>query len=81
VINRGVKMPYPMRKKESDMKLPLKKIDKEDVMMFFELDIDNCLLTRKDFCEVIASFINDPISTSKLYREEINLYFEERRDL
>ena len=74
-------MPYPMRKKESDMKLPLKIIDKEDVMMFFELDIDNCLLTRKDFCEVIASFINDPISTSKLYREEINLYFEERRDL
>ena len=74
-------MPYPMRKKESDMKLPLKIIDKEDVVMFFELDIDNCLLTRKDFCEVIASFINDPISTSKLYREEINLYFEERRDL
>ena len=74
-------MPYPMRKKESDMKLPLKKIDKEDVMMFFEVDIDNCLLTRKDFCEVIASFINDPIPTSKLYREEINLYFEERRDL
>jgi len=74
-------MPYPMKKKESDMKLPLKIIDKEDVMMFFELDIDNCLLTRKDFCEVIASFINDPISTSKLYRDEINLYFEERRDL
>ena len=74
-------MPYPMRRKESDMKRPFKKINKEDVMMFFELDIDNCLLTRKDFCEVIASFINDPISTSKLYREEINLYFEERRDL
>lgn len=74
-------MPYPMRKKESDMKLPLKIIDKEDVVMFFELDIDNCLLTRKDFCEVIASFINDPISTSKLYREEIDLYFEERRNL
>ena len=74
-------MPYPMRKKESDIKLPLQKIDKEDVRRFFELDIDNCLLTRKDFCEVIASFINDPISTSKLYREEINLYFEERRDL
>ena len=74
-------MPYPMKKKESDMKLPLKKIDKEDVMMFFELDIDNCLLTKKDFCEVIASFINDPISTSKLYRDEINLYFEERKNL
>ena len=70
-----------MKKKESDMKLPLKKIDKEDVMMFFELDIDNCLLTKKDFCEVIASFINDPISTSKLYRDEINLYFEERKNL
>ena len=74
-------MPYPMKKKESDMKLPLKIIDKEDVVMFFELDIDNCLLTRKDFCEVIASFINDPISTSKLYRDEINLYFEERKNL
>jgi hypothetical protein len=74
-------MPYPMKKKESDMKLPLKKIDKEDVMTFFELDIDNCKLKKKDFCEVIASFINDPISTSKLYREEINLYFETRRNL
>tara|TARA_B100000424_G_C22802520_1_gene430361 strand:- start:182 stop:370 length:189 start_codon:yes stop_codon:yes gene_type:complete len=62
------------------MKLPLKKIDKEDVMMFFELDLDNCKLTRKDFCQVIASFINDPISTSKLYRDEINLYFETRKD-
>mgnify|MGYP003108531175 FL=1 len=74
-------MPYPMTKKESSMKLPLKKIDKEDVMMFFELDIDNCKLNKKDFCEIIASFINDPISTSKLYREEINLYFETRRNL
>ena len=60
------------------MKLPLKKIDKEDVMMFFELDIDNCLLTRKDFCEIIASFIKDPIKTRDHYLEEINLYFEER---
>jgi hypothetical protein len=60
------------------MKLPLEKIDKEDVMMFFELDIDNCLLTRKDFCEIIASFIKDPIKTRDHYLEEINLYFEER---
>jgi len=64
-------MPYPMTKK----------ITKEDVSMFFELDIDNCKLKKKDFCEVIASFINDPISTSKLYRDEINLYFEERKNL
>ena len=64
-------MPYPM----------IKKITKEDVAMFFELDIDNCKLKKKDFCELIASIINDPISTSKLYREEINLYFETRRDL
>ena len=64
-------MPYQMTKK----------ITKKDVAMFFELDIDNCKLKKKDFCEVIASFINDPISTSKLYREEINLYFETRRDL
>jgi len=63
------------------MKLPLKKIDKEDVMMFFELDIDNCKLKKKDFCEMIASFINDPISTSKLYKDEINLYFETRKEL
>tara|TARA_R100000995_G_C3380649_1_gene75842 strand:+ start:315 stop:506 length:192 start_codon:yes stop_codon:yes gene_type:complete len=63
------------------MKLPLEKIDKEDVMMFFELDIDNCKLKKKDFCEIIASFINDPIPMSKLYRDEINLYFETRRDL
>ncbi len=54
------------------------KIDKEDVMMFFELDIDNCLLTRKDFCEIIASFIKDPIKTRDHYLQEINLYFEER---
>ena len=52
-----------------------KKITKEDVAMFFEMDIDNCKLKKKDFCEIIASFINDPISTSKLYKDEINLYF------
>jgi hypothetical protein len=71
VIRKGVNMPYPMAKK----------ITKEDVAMFFELDIDNCKLKKKDFCEIIASFINDPISTSKLYKDEINLYFETRRDL
>ena len=71
MIRKGVNMPYPMTKK----------ITKEDVSMFFELDIDNCKLKKKDFCEVIASFINDPISTSKLYRDEINLYFEERKNL
>jgi len=74
-------MPYPMKKKESDMKLPLKIIDKEDVIMFFELDIDNCNLTRKDFCEIISSFINDPVLVSNLYRDEINDYFQTRRDL
>jgi|TARA_R100000329_G_C7503444_1_gene177233 hypothetical protein len=47
-------------------------------MMFFELDIENCKLKRKDFCEIIASFINDPNSTSDWYRQEMNLYFEER---
>ena len=60
------------------MKLPLDKIDKEDVILFFELDIDNCLLTRKDFCEIIASFIKDPIKTRDHYLNKINLYFEER---
>jgi len=35
-------------------------------------------LTRKDFCEIIASFIKDPIKTRDHYLEEINLYFEER---
>jgi len=74
-------MPYPMRRKESDMKRPFKKINKEDVMMFFELDINNCLLKKEDFCGIVASFINDPIPMSKLYRDEINLYFETRRDL
>ena len=62
------------------MKLPLKKIDKEDVIMFFELDIDNCKMKQEDFCELIASFINNPTSTSKLYRDEINLYFKTRID-
>ena len=64
-------MPYPMAKK----------ITKEDVAMFFEMDINNCLLKKEDFCGIVASFINDPISTSKLYKDEINLYFETRRDL
>ena len=37
-------MPYPMEKK----------ITKEDVVMFFELDINNRKLKKKDFCEIIA---------------------------
>lgn len=50
----------------------------ERIEQFFELDLENCLLTRKDFCEIIASFIKDPIKTRDHYLEEINLYFEER---
>ena len=63
-------MPYPMKRK----------ITKEDVKMFFKLDIDDCKMTRKDFCEVIASFMNEPISTSEFYMSEMNLFFEDRKE-
>ena len=54
------------------------KIKPHHVELYFELDLDNCDLTKKDFCGIIADFIRKPKKTSKYYQKEIETYFEER---
>tara|TARA_R100000329_G_C7511470_1_gene180136 strand:- start:374 stop:559 length:186 start_codon:yes stop_codon:yes gene_type:complete len=54
------------------------KIKPHHVELYFELDLDNCDLTRKDFCKIISEFIQKPKKTSKYYKQEIKTYFEER---
>lgn len=56
------------------------KIDVSDVIQFFEIDLDNSLMDGEDWCEIITEFINHPISMSKLYKNELKLYQEERKN-
>jgi|10_taG_2_1085330.scaffolds.fasta_scaffold241218_3 hypothetical protein len=36
---------------------------------YFDLDVDNCLMTRKDFCNCITDIMNNP--------KEIDYFFDE----
>jgi len=47
---------------------------KEVVNQYFETDLDNCLLTQTDFCNIIADILNNP----QPLKDEIREYFKER---
>ena len=47
---------------------------KEVVNQYFETDLDNCLLTQTDFCNIISEILNDP----KELKDEIIEYFKIR---
>ena len=57
-----------------DIKLP-----KEALIQYFELDLDNCLLTRKDFCNIITKIINDPKEINSLI-DELIIWANDRRE-
>ena len=50
------------------------KYTKEVVNQYFETDLDNCLLTQTDFCNIIADILDDP----QWLKDEIIEYFEIR---
>ena len=47
---------------------------KEIVNQYFETDLDNCLLTQTDFCNIISDILNDP----QWLKDEIAEYFKTR---
>ena len=49
-------------------------ITKAEVNQYFETDLNNCLLTQTDFCNIIADILDDP----QWLKDEIIEYFEIR---
>ena len=47
---------------------------KDMVNQYFETDLDNCLLTQTDFCNIISDILNDP----QWLKDEIVEYFKIR---
>ena len=41
------------------------------LIQFFDLDIDNCLMTREDFCHCITDIMNNPKEIDYLFNELI----------
>ena len=50
---------------------------KEVVNQYFETDLDNCLLTQTDFCNIISDILTNPLTIDNI-KEEIKEYFKER---
>tara|TARA_R100000700_G_scaffold21470_1_gene28179 strand:- start:472 stop:966 length:495 start_codon:yes stop_codon:yes gene_type:complete len=38
----------------------MKKLSYNALIQYFDLDVNNCLMAREDFCNIITDFINDP---------------------
>jgi len=51
-------------------------ITKDMVNQYFETDLDNCLLTQTDFCNIISDVLNDP----QWLKDEIAEYFKTREN-
>jgi hypothetical protein len=49
-------------------------ITKAEVNQYFETDLNNCLLTQTDFCNIIADILDDP----QWLKDDIIEYFEIR---
>ena len=50
---------------------------KEVVNQYFETDLDNCLLTQTDFCNLISDILTNPLTIDNI-KDEIKEYFKER---
>ena len=55
-----------------------KKITEEHLIKYFEIDLDNCILTNKSWVTYLAKLINDPIGETNDWHKEIEEYWEER---
>ena len=59
----------------------MKRLSYNALIQYFDLDRNNCLLTREDFCNIITDFINDPERTRKAYLEELKTWINERAEV
>ena len=50
---------------------------KDVVNQYFETDLDNCLLTQTDFCNLISDILTNPLTIDNI-KDEIKEYFKER---
>ena len=50
---------------------------KEKVNQYFETDLDNCLFTQTDFCNIISDILRNP----KPLKDDIREYFKIREDV
>ena len=55
-----------------------KTITLEHIIQYFEIDIDNCLLTKKDFAKHIHALITNPEKEISNWENEIEEYYNER---
>lgn len=58
----------------------MKRLPYNALIQYFDLDLDNCLLTRTDLCNVITDFINNPERARKAYLDELKTWINDRAD-
>ena len=59
----------------------MKKLSYQALIQYFDLDRNNCLLTREDFCKIITDFINNPERTRKAYLDGLKGWINERAEM
>ena len=57
---------------------PRKPITLQQVIEYFEIDLDNCYLDQRDFCEEIYKLISNPEKEISKWEKKIEEYYEER---
>lgn len=59
-----------------------KPITFQHIIEYLEIDLDNCLLTKKDFAKYIYDLIKNPKKEIQQWENEIEEYYNERdRDI
>ena len=61
-------------KKENQMK----KVTKEMIVQYLDVDVGACRMSKEDFCEQIATILNNPTKERKHWLKEISEYYSER---
>lgn len=58
----------------------MKKLPNDALIQYFDLDVDNCLMTREDFCNIITDFINDPEKERNWFLDELKTWINDRAE-
>ena len=56
----------------------MNKITKEMIVQYLEVDTGECDMTKEDFCEQMATILNNPTKERKHWLKEISEYYDER---
>tara|TARA_R110002167_G_scaffold139014_1_gene326411 strand:+ start:445 stop:711 length:267 start_codon:yes stop_codon:yes gene_type:complete len=56
------------------------KLPNEALIEYFDLDVDNCLMTREDFCNLITKLINNPEKEIQSYYDELKIWVNDRAE-